>query len=166
MAGYPSGMYGTGRNWKKIAFVSVAGILVIVVLFGAYNFCVTVMSAEYSRLQHDRAVRAQRSVSDANEQVAFLIKQAMSSLSNRPMKIIEARDRLNEILPMAMGVQQRQYIKNELSKLSDEWLFSSRVLPGDKLCGYYKIESGDLLAKIGSRYKVPYEILMEINEIT
>ena len=50
-----------------------------------------------------------------------------------------------------MGVKQRQFVKSELSKLSEEWLFSSRVLPGDKLCGYYKVESGDLLSKIGSQ---------------
>jgi LysM repeat protein len=44
-------------------------------------------------------------------------------------------------------------------------LFSRTVFPEDELCSYYRVQPGDLLSTIGRRFKVPYEILMEINDI-
>lgn len=166
MAGFSSGTYGADkRNWKHILVGAAAGILIGLVIIGAYYL---LRGGASSGVQAEAAGGAEYAAkaSDANEQVASLINQAMSLLSTNPPKTIEARDGLNEILPMTMGSGQRQFIKGQLAKLSEEWLFSSTVLPGDKLCGYYKVESGDILSKIGSRYKVPYEILMELNGIS
>ena len=174
MAIYPSGMYGAERrNWKHLLLGAAVGVLIGIIVVGAYFLlrggapapvdAEAVAAAVKDNPDSARAYMAKQA--DANEQVATLINQAVSYLKMNPPKSIEARDRLNELLPMQMGAGQKQFIKEQLSKLSEEWLFSNRVLPGDKLCGYYKVESGDLLTKIGSQHQVPYEILMEINGI-
>jgi hypothetical protein len=71
-----------------------------------------------------------------NQSLAAQIAQAMELLTRTPgggPKVIEARDRLNELLPMAGG-QERVFIKEQLSNLADQWLFSKFVYPEDKLC--------------------------------
>ncbi len=98
-------------------------------------------------------------------QVAALIVEAMDLLSARPAKVIEARDMLNNALRMPMSAQQRILIRKELSKLADKWLFSRSVFPEDDLCTSYKVKSGDHLATIGRKHKVPYQLVMEINGI-
>ncbi len=165
MAFYSPGSYGEGgKNWLRIALVVAASLAVVAVLYGAYRFLgrgspvATAVSSEPDLYGSGAA--------DANGQVAQLISQTVSYMNASPPRIIEARDGLNEILPMSMGGAQREFVKGELSKLADEWLFGSKVLPGDKLCGYYKVESGDRLSKIGEQCSVPYEILMEINGIS
>jgi lipoprotein-anchoring transpeptidase ErfK/SrfK len=104
---------------------------------------------------------------DANPGVSALIIQAMSLVNQQGggSKVIEGRDRLNEILPMAGG-EQRAYVKEQLSVLADKWLFSKGVYPEDKLCTSYKVNPGDLLVNIGKQHNVPYEILMQINNIS
>ncbi len=104
-------------------------------------------------------------VSVQNQQAAELIAEAMAMLNSQPAKIIEARDRLNETLPMSLSAEQRILVKQKLSELADKWLFTRTVFPQDALCGTYEVSPGDLLSTIGRRYKVPYEILMEINNI-
>jgi LysM repeat protein len=64
-----------------------------------------------------------------------------------------------------MSAQQRSSVKDQLSKLSDQWLFSRTVVPSDPLCESYLVKSRDSLETIGKQYKVPYEILMQINNI-
>jgi lipoprotein-anchoring transpeptidase ErfK/SrfK len=100
----------------------------------------------------------------ASQSVAGQIAQAMTLLNQQPMKAVEVRDRLNEILPMAGG-QERVYIKEQLAALSDKWLFSKLIYPGDTLCSSYKVGSGDMLSTIGKQHNVPYETLMQINNI-
>jgi len=102
---------------------------------------------------------------EPNPKVDDLIAEAMALVNGKPARIIEARDRLNEALPMQQSRQQRQVVKEQLSKLADEWLFSRRIFPQDGLCGSYKVKPGELLSTIGKQHKVPYEILMQINKI-
>jgi LysM repeat protein len=101
-----------------------------------------------------------------NRWAAELISEAMSYLEAEPPRIIEARDRLNETLPLPMSEQQRKFVKEKLSELAEKWLFSRTIFPQDKLCGSYRVQPGDLLSTIGKRFKVPYETLMEINNIS
>jgi LysM repeat protein len=103
---------------------------------------------------------------EPNPDAVELITEATALLSGESSRIIEARDRLNEVLRMPMSPQQRAFVKDQLSELADKWLFSRIVLPGDELCGSYLVEPGDALAIIGERHKVPYEILMQINNIS
>ncbi len=101
-----------------------------------------------------------------DSKVNELIAEAMALIGETPSKIIDARDRLNEALPMPMSTQQRAFVKDHLSKLADKWLFSRTVFPEDKLCSNYKVKQGELLRNIGRQFKVPYEILMQINNIS
>jgi LysM repeat protein len=98
--------------------------------------------------------------------VAELIAEAMTYIDAKPVRIVDARERLNETLPMPMSEQQRTFVKKQLSELADKWLFSRTIFPQDKLTGSYKVLPGDVLAGIGKQYKVPHEILMEINKLS
>ncbi len=102
---------------------------------------------------------------EANPWAAELISEAMSYIEAKPARIIDARDRLNETLPLPMSRQQRAFVKEQLSVLAEKWLFSRTIFPQDRLCGSYKVKTGDLLSTIGKQFKVPYEVLMEINSI-
>lgn len=102
---------------------------------------------------------------EANPEVADLIAEAMTLIDASPSRIIEARERLNETLAMPMSKEQRSLVEVQLSKLADKWLFSRTIFPQDQLCGTYKVKQGDLLSIISKQFKVPYEILMEINHI-
>ena len=104
--------------------------------------------------------------SEPNPKVAELIDEAMGLVNAKPARIIEARDRLNETLPMPMNNVQQAVIKRKLSELADKWLFSRTVFPKDKLCDNYRVRSGDLLSAIGKQHKVPWEILKEVNRIS
>ena len=102
---------------------------------------------------------------ESDPEVSRLIDEAMELVNATPSKIIEARDILNEILPMAMSQRQRAFVKERLSKLAGEWLFSRKIFPQDTLCDSYKVKSGDQFRVISRQFKVPHEILMEINRI-
>jgi LysM repeat protein len=102
---------------------------------------------------------------DANSSVVSAqIAQAMELLNQPTPKVIEARDRLNELLPLAQG-QELVFIKGQLASLADKWLFSKVVYPEDKLCASYKVKPGDMLSTVGKQHNVPYEVLMQINNI-
>ena len=103
---------------------------------------------------------------EPNPEAAELIVEAASLLSETPSRIIEAREKLNDALRMPMNIQQRTFVKDQLSELANKWLLSKIIFPDDKLCGSYLVKSGDLLSTIGKRYKVPWEILKEINKIS
>ena len=102
---------------------------------------------------------------EPNPKVTKLIDEAVALVNGKPARIIEARDILNEALPMRQSRQQQAFVKGQLSELADKWLFSKTFYPQDKLCGSYKVQPGDQLRTIGRQHKVPYEILMEINRI-
>ena len=103
---------------------------------------------------------------EANPEVAELIAQATALLSEKPSRIINAREKFNVALRMPMNIQQRTFVKDQLSELASKWLLSKTIFSGDELCGSYLVKSGDLLSTIGRRYKVPWEILLEINKIS
>jgi LysM repeat protein len=98
-------------------------------------------------------------------EVAQRINEAMAIINTEPSRIIEVRDRLNQMLSIPMNEEQRTTIKQQLSKLADIWLFSRTVFPQDRLCSNYDVKPGDLLTTIGERHRVPWEILKGINKI-
>jgi hypothetical protein len=104
-------------------------------------------------------------IGEPNERVSELIIEATALINAKPSKIIEARDKLNDALIMPMSAQQRALVRERLSELADNWLFSRTVFPNDKLCSSYTVKPGDQLQAIGEQFKVPYEILMTINKI-
>ncbi len=96
---------------------------------------------------------------------AAVVAEAMTMLNSHPRQVISARNKLNEALSMPMPASQRLAVKEELAKLSKEWLFGPAAFAGDTLCDNYTVQPGDLLQVIGRRNKVPYELLMQINNI-
>jgi hypothetical protein len=103
---------------------------------------------------------------EPNPEAAELIAEAMALLGEKPNRIVEARERLNEVLRIPMSGRQRAFVKDQLSELADKWLFSKRFFPQDKLCERLQVKPGDQLRIIGQQFKVPYEILMKINNIS
>jgi LysM repeat protein len=81
-------------------------------------------------------------------------------------KIIAARELLENTLNMQLSPTLRSGVKVQLAKLADAWLWGRDVLTGDKLTETYTVQRGDLLQNIAQKYKVPYEILMQINGIS
>ena len=100
-----------------------------------------------------------------NPDAEKLIAEALSAANAQPPRIIEARQKLNDILALPLGPQQQKTVKDNLSALADKWLFARTIFADDSLCGTYKVKSGDRLTNIAQQYKVPYEILMQINNI-
>ena len=100
-----------------------------------------------------------------NPQAEIEITEALSLLRSQPDEIIRVRDRLNKVLAMPLSPQQRETVKSEMAKLAEKWLWGPAVFPADTLCDTYAVRTGDLLDIIGRRLKVPYEILMQINNI-
>ncbi len=100
---------------------------------------------------------------EKNEAAKKLVVAATRDIQDG--KIIAARTKLNEALRMPLTNTQRDAIKEKLSDLSEIWLFSDKVLPGDNLCSYYKVKPGDLMSTIGKEYNVPWELLLKLNDI-
>jgi len=94
-----------------------------------------------------------------------LIAEAEQDLTTQPKRLITARDKLNKALTMPLNKDQQILVKKRLSELANEWLFSREVLNRDTLCSEYIIKEEKSLTAIAKRYKVPYQILMEINGI-
>lgn len=98
-----------------------------------------------------------------NPEAAARISQALQD--TKAGKIIAARNLLNDTLLLPISSAQRQQAKQLLADLADKWLFCKDVPVDDNLCSYYKVQPGDKLQQIGERCKVPYEMLMQINNI-
>jgi hypothetical protein len=106
-------------------------------------------------------------VTQVTSEADKLIAEAASLLNQGVSQIIPARDKFNEALRSStISAQQAKFVKEKLSNLADDWLFSRSVLVGDTLCEFYKVQSGDQLRIIGEKHKVPYEILMKLNNIS
>jgi lipoprotein-anchoring transpeptidase ErfK/SrfK len=101
-----------------------------------------------------------------DDRVAKLLAEAIGCINATPPRILEARARLNEALVLPLTQKQSDFAKQQLKLLADTWLFSRVVLPGDKYCTSYRIQSGDNLEAIGRQFNVPYEILQQINNIS
>jgi lipoprotein-anchoring transpeptidase ErfK/SrfK len=81
-------------------------------------------------------------------------------------KTIAARELLENTLSLQLSPTLRSGVKLQLAKLTEAWLWSRDVLAGDKLTESYTVQRGDLMQNIAQKYKVPYEILMQINGIS
>jgi hypothetical protein len=100
-----------------------------------------------------------------NPEATALINEAMALINAKPAGIIEARTILNDMLPMSMSVRQQAFVKRKLSELADIWLFSRTLYPQDSLCSSYRVKRGEILSTIGKQFKVPWELLSDINKV-
>jgi len=116
-------------------------------------------------LEYGDAPEAPASTLEITGEPKALIAEINSLVNAKPARTIEARDKLNEMLSTPLSRQQSAFIKKQFSSLAEKWLFSRTVLPGDTLCSTYKVKPGGRLGSIGRQFKVPYQILMRINNI-
>ncbi|MEA3225493.1 MAG: L,D-transpeptidase family protein [Planctomycetota bacterium] len=103
---------------------------------------------------------------EPNPEADTLIAQAAALIGQGSGSFVEARENLNQAMRMPMSPKQREYVKAQLSELSNSWLFGRTALPNDPLCENYRVRPGDIFELIGKQHKVPYEILMDINRIS
>jgi len=181
-AGRLTGRRGRTRRWIYIisALLAVAACVVFAYVYLGKNQdktpgmsgdtsmeeAVKPSGAEAPRLIVEPGVSERsRPTAEPNARVAELIDKAMGFINASPAKIIDAREILNGALAMPMNSRQRMLIKEHLSELADKWLFSRTIYPQDRLCGTYKVKTGDQLRTIGEQYRVPHEILMDINKL-
>ena len=185
MARWYSGRRGRTKRWIYVVSVLLIIAVVIAFIYGGYPFGrdkavatstdtgglaegETILPAAKSEAEAEaepNLLKVASLTAEANPWAAELISEAMSCIGSKPARIIDARDRINETLPLPMSSQQRAFVKEQLSELAEKWLFGRTIFPQDRLCGVYKVKGGDLLSTIGKQFKVPYEILMEINGI-
>jgi len=117
-----------------------------------------------ARLEPNMATAVEDVSAIANPKAQELIEEAQQNISAG--QITAARAKLNEALVMPLDARQRAITKKMLTELAEKWLFTRRVYPDDKLCSTYKVRRGELLVNIAKRQKVPYEILLQINNIS
>ncbi len=103
--------------------------------------------------------------SKSKPELTAFVDEIINSPNKKPSQIIDERNRLNKMLLTSTSEEQLAFTKEQLSKLSEQWLFSRTVFPEDQLCDSYKVAPGDRLATLGKQLKVPYEILMRTNNI-
>ncbi len=183
MALYSSDLYGRRNRNRNLIYITLGLLVLLAIAFvlgrvairkskgktaevaGAAEKAAAPVSQAKVRPAGDSNTGMPAAISEPNK-TAGLIAEAMACINANPPKIIEARDRLNEVLAMpTINAQQKTSVKERLSELADKWLFSRTIFPEDGLCGSYKVQPGDILSTIGRQFKVPYEILMEINSI-
>lgn len=110
--------------------------------------------------------QTQDSASGHSPESEELVAEVMAGLKGKPANIIEARDKLNNVLAKPLSAKQSAFVKNTLAELAEKWLFSKTVCSQDEICSNYKVKPGDNLAAIGKKHKVPYQLIMRINNIT
>jgi len=187
MARYPFRLRGGQKNWMRnpIYIILVLLIIAVVIVFLRYrpanrstdsnlvspndigmpgaNEAIPLVSPKPT--PEPNLIEIPVPASKSNPKVEELINEAVAMVNTEPSRIIEARDRLNELLPMPMSPEQQVLLKNHLSQLANQWLFSRSVFPDDKHCSSYEVKTGDKLQNISRQFKVPWEILLEINHI-
>ncbi len=193
MARYPSKLYGRQKGQTPRWVYSISGLLIIagaIAFIYGYPFernedeaSATLMNIDVKNETNLSPVVARKPepkpalepklskiipepTSEPSPKVAELIDEAMALVDGKPVRIMEARDRLNETLSMPMNNVQRAVIKRKLSELAGRWLFGRDVFPQDRFCDNYEVKTGDQLRVIGKQHKVPWEILKEINKIS
>lgn len=103
---------------------------------------------------------------DIEGDLSEMLGEVKACINSNPPKVIEARDMLGSMLKMSMNAEQTILVKEQISALSEKWLFNNIVFEGDKYCSRYEVKSGDLLSVISKKFKVPYGVLMRINNIS
>ncbi len=117
-------------------------------------------------IQNQQLLEMSESTSERNAKATDLIDEATQRLNTSPAMLIEARDKLNQALLISVYQSQRTAAKKVLAELAEKWLFGRTVFANDRLCGSYKVKPGDTLGQISRNFKVPYEIIMQLNNIS
>ena len=170
------GNYGPNKKNTIIYYAIAGAILVLAAALFFYPFkkaspkqpAESPAQTSANKVQSQPQVKQGLGAADANKlanpRITAILQDAQRNISEG--RTIAARDSLNDVLNMAMEDSLRQQAKKQMEGLANDWLFGRTVQLGDNLCSTYKIQSGDVLANIAANYKVPYQFLMKINNIS
>jgi LysM repeat protein len=78
---------------------------------------------------------------------------------------VAAREELAPLMHRNLSAADERAVREELAKIAEQTIFSNDRSESDPLVTIYKIADTDNLQKIGKKFKVPYEIIMDINGI-
>jgi LysM repeat protein len=101
-----------------------------------------------------------------NASIAQQIRQATSMLEKGQK--LQARTQLSYLLfeqHSKMTFGQANQIRSLLRDLSNDMIFSKRVLEGDPVTAYHKVQTGDYLGPIARGYKLEFPLLERINQV-
>lgn len=80
--------------------------------------------------------------------------------------VVTARTKLTQAVDTGeLDPIRDKQARSMLNRASQQWLLSRNVFENDPHCILYKVKSGDRLSQVGSKYKVPFRLLMRINKI-
>jgi len=82
--------------------------------------------------------------------------------------LVTGRALLSELLFREEGGLPRheaRAIRERLTHINQEMVFSRELTEGDTIAAYYKVQSGDRLSRIGRSFQTPYQFIMRINGI-
>ncbi len=92
-----------------------------------------------------------------------LLKQGRQAIMQKDY--IKARQLLSDAVSAGLTITEEKQARKLINQASDEWLFSKNIFENDPYCSRYKVQTGDMFATIGKKFKVPYQLLMKINGI-
>jgi len=180
MAAVPYKPYQPGKNGRKITLLALgAAIIIIAGVFVARAFLkhqpatdevntafppqMPIPVQPPAPVNEPAQAKTEPNSTALLSETAKLISQGKADIAAG--EIIKARDGLSDALSMLTGKPQAQDVKALMAELAQNWLFSKEVAQGDSLCSVYVVKPGDLLQKVCSAHKIPYELIMELNDI-
>lgn len=98
--------------------------------------------------------------------VAAELAKGMNLIADR--RFVEGRRLLSRLLyadDVRLSAVDAQMIRDTLTSVNRELVFSPNVTAGDPVAEQYTVQSGDLLARIAPRVKLTYQFLERINGI-
>jgi hypothetical protein len=80
-------------------------------------------------------------------------------------QLVTARAQLSEAMACDLPLAELVQLKADLTRLTEETIFSARILPDDPFVTAHVIQPGETLGKIARRYAVTDDLLARINGI-
>lgn len=81
---------------------------------------------------------------------------------------VQARALLSGLLfdqRQPLSARDAQSARDVLTSVNQSLVFSDRVSPGDPLVEAYTVQSGDILVRIGPRYRITHRLIEQINNV-
>lgn len=84
----------------------------------------------------------------------------------RAGQVIDARHELNNLLKSKVTDADAGEVRALLTRIADETLFSGKRVENDPLLEVYRVESGDVLARLAKPFNVPPETVLRVNQLS
>ena len=114
-----------------------------------------------------RRLSALSALSSANsEEVAAVFAEGRQYLEQG--RLVEGRSLLSALLfdpARPLPEPDAAAVRDMLTHVNEKLVFSPEVVPGDPVAERYRVQRGDLLARIAPQYNVPYPFLERINQV-